>query len=1020
MERACQIEMNSGATMFRWRPGVRFLRNLTITFKFLLVPLVAAGGMLLLGAIFSNSLNDQKILLSRIADYHLVKIDKMSRLFSKLAANHVGIFNLLASADSGASEEQLYESGKHNLYQIHEITAQINGIAQDLTLNEQEAQLQQQLTEEMARYREVAISAIETATVNLALATQQMIKANKSYNEVNEIFLSLLNQVHQKSTTSIETMRHEANIRATHFGFIVLLGVIFIALITIWLAASLSGEIKSIAAVMAKLAEGDTSIEIPNEVRKDEIGTMVRAVQIFKGSLIQLSRSQADAMDLNRKLEEEIRKRTQAQEALRRANEELEVRIAARTAELAKSVEELRVLGEVSHAVNSVLDLETVLSTIVAKAVQLSATDAGAIYVFSKSRQKFRLRATYAMSKELIDAINRQEICIDDSTAIGQAAASRQPVQVPDLRDRPLPPFEDIILRSGYRALLIVPLLRVERIVGALVVRRKEPGLFPDGTVDRLQTFAAQSVLAIQNARLFSEIEEKSRALEAASHHKSQFLANMSHELRTPLNAIIGFTRLVMRRAGDTLPPKQQENLEKILASSEHLLSLINAVLDLSKIEAGRMELRPAECPLAPLLDLCLATVEPMLKTGRVRLIKDVEGPLTLFTDREKLKQILINLLSNAVKFTETGSITLRGRRLGEQVELAVADTGIGIPGAALELIFEEFRQVGDGGGRGARGGTGLGLSISRRLARMLGGDITVASEEDKGSTFTVIIPMRLAPSAPELPPIPAAGAPATGEVPLRPRDTLVLAIDDDPNVIYLLKENLADAGYRVIGAASGEEGLQKARELRPRAITLDIVMPGTDGWQVLHALKTDPVTRDIPVILVSIVDQKDLGFRLGATDYVIKPFDREALIGALARVAPRCRRILVVDDDSNVADLVRQWLEGERCAIDWAGDGVAGLERIVQSRPDVILLDLIMPRMDGLAFLDALQADAAHSDIPVIVLTAKSLTDADRQALQERVLGLIEKHGLDQEALIRQIRRGLLSTEPADADRAD
>jgi adenylate cyclase len=510
----------------------------------------------------------------------------------------------------------------------------------------------------------------------------------------------------------------------------------------------------------------------------------------------------------------------------------------------------------------------------------------------------------------------------------------------------------------------------------------------------------------------------KERA-ELASRTKSDFLASMSHELRTPLNAIIGFTRLVMRRAGDTLPPKQHENLQKILTSAEHLLSLINAVLDLSKIEAGRMEVRPTEFPLEPLLDLCLATVEPMVKAGRVGLIKDIKGPLPpLVTDQEKLKQILINLLSNAAKFTEAGSITLRGRLRGEQIELAVADTGTGIPQAALELIFEEFRQLGDGVGR-ARGGTGLGLSISRRLARMLGGEISVASEEGRGSTFTTTIPVRLAASAQELPPIPPAGLPAAIEASPELADELVLAIDDDPNVVYLLKENLADTGYRVIGAASGEEGLQKARELRPRAITLDVIMPGLDGWQVLHALKTDPLTRDIPVILVSIVDQKDLGFQLAAADYVVKPFDREALIGALARVAPRCRRILVVDDDPNVAELVRQWLEGEGCTINWAPDGVAGLERIAQARPGVIFLDLLMPRMDGFAFLDALQADAVHRDIPVIVLTAKSLTDADRRLLQERVLSLIDKRGLDREAVIREVRRALPS-RPRQVARTD
>jgi signal transduction histidine kinase/DNA-binding response OmpR family regulator len=496
--------------------------------------------------------------------------------------------------------------------------------------------------------------------------------------------------------------------------------------------------------------------------------------------------------------------------------------------------------------------------------------------------------------------------------------------------------------------------------------------------------------------------------LETASRHKSEFLANMSHELRTPLNAIIGFTRLVMRRAQDALPAKQYENLQKILTSSEHLLSLINSILDLSKIEAGRMEVRPTEFALEPLLDLCLATAEPLVKADGVRLAKDVEGRLPhLYTDQEKLKQILINLLSNAAKFTEAGSITVRGRDLGARVELSVTDTGIGIPNAALDLIFEEFRQVSSGAVQ-QRSGTGLGLAISRRLARMLGGEILAVSEEGKGSTFTVDIPTRLA-SAPQLKPTPRTACAPPAEIRPRRGEQVVLAIDDDPNVVYLLKENLADAGYRVVGAGSGEDGLQMARELHPSAITLDVVMPGIDGWQVLHTLKSDPSTRDIPVILLSIVDQKNLGFRLGAADYVVKPFGRDTLIGAVARVAPHCRRVLVVDDDPNVVEIIRQSLEGESCTIDWAPDGVAGLERIAEMRPGVILLDLLMPRMDGLAFLEALQADTAHGNIPVIVLTAKSLTGAERLLLQKRVLGLMEKHGLDRETLIRQLLQALL-----------
>jgi signal transduction histidine kinase/DNA-binding response OmpR family regulator/HAMP domain-containing protein len=499
-----------------------------------------------------------------------------------------------------------------------------------------------------------------------------------------------------------------------------------------------------------------------------------------------------------------------------------------------------------------------------------------------------------------------------------------------------------------------------------------------------------------------------------ATQAKSQFLASMSHELRTPLNAIIGFTRLVMRRAKNALPAQQYQNLEKILSSSEHLLALINSVLDLSKIEAGRMDLHMSQFPLGSLLDTCLATVEPLVKADRVQLIKDVSGPLpVLETDQDKIKQILINLLSNAIKFTEQGSITLHAQQRGQQIELAVADTGIGIPTAELEAVFEDFRQVGDA--NRARGGTGLGLAISRRFARMLGGNITVTSKEGHGSTFTVMLPLSRTANMPESPSELLRNSESNAVSDSAER--LVLAIDDDPNVVYLLKENLADAGYRVVGASSGEEGLELARKLRPKAITLDIIMPVMDGWQVLHTLKSDPATRHIPVILVSVADPKDLGFRLGAADYVVKPFDRDSLIGAMRRIAPQCRRILVVDDDSNVPDLVRQSLEGENYTVEWAADGIAALEHIAQVRPSLILLDLLMPRMDGLAFLDVLYSDAALRDIPVIVLTAKLLNAGERQMLQERVRGLVEKHGFSREDLVKEVRRVLAASEPINGD---
>jgi PAS domain S-box-containing protein len=373
-------------------------------------------------------------------------------------------------------------------------------------------------------------------------------------------------------------------------------------------------------------------------------------------------------------------------------------------------------------------------------------------------------------------------------------------------------------------------------------------------------------------------------AAEAATRAKSEFLAKMSHELRTPMNAIIGFTRLVMRRCKDILPAIQSDNLGKILISAERLLALINDILDLAKVEAGRIDIRPVTFAVEPLILECLHSVEPMLKSEKVQLVADMSPDLPpLTTDKDRLHQILTNLLSNAVKFTENGSIKILATRRGEEITIAVADSGIGIPAQALERIFEEFHQV-DGGTTRQYGGTGLGLSISRHFARLLGGDITVQSRVGHGSIFSVTIPIKYG----------AYRRPARDAQSLTdhnrgtravPQQKTILAIDDDPNMVYLLRENLAEAGYYVVGAATADEGRRKARELRPFAITLDILMPKRDGWQVLHELKTDTSMRDIPIIVLSVVDNKELAFRLGAFDCLLKPVDRDLLLAALSRI---------------------------------------------------------------------------------------------------------------------------------------
>jgi signal transduction histidine kinase len=422
---------------------------------------------------------------------------------------------------------------------------------------------------------------------------------------------------------------------------------------------------------------------------------------------------------------------------------DLEKKVEIRTHELARSVEELQALGEVSQTVNSTLDLDAVLTTIVAKAVQLSGTDAGTIYTFDESRQEFRLRATHGMTEDMIKAIAAQHITFRDAN-MGIATTQRRPIQVPDVSKEPQTPMNDIILREGYCALLVMPLLRPDRIVGALVVRRKQPGEFPKNIVDLLDTFAAQSVVAIQNARLFREIEEKGHELEIASKHKSQFLANMSHELRTPLNAILGYAELMLDSIYGEPTEKMRAVLERLQANGRHLLGLINDVLDLSKIEAGQLTLSLNDYSLSDLVHGVVAAVEPLAAEKRLMFKAEVASDLPAgHGDERRLSQVLLNLVGNAIKFTDDGEVAIRASATNGSFTIAVCDTGPGISVSDQAKIFEEFQQA-DSSITKMKGGTGLGLSIAKRIIEMHGGRIWVESEPGKGSKFHFTVPVRV------------------------------------------------------------------------------------------------------------------------------------------------------------------------------------------------------------------------------------------------------------------------------------
>jgi signal transduction histidine kinase/HAMP domain-containing protein len=418
----------------------------------------------------------------------------------------------------------------------------------------------------------------------------------------------------------------------------------------------------------------------------------------------------------------------------------------ARTGELARSVGELKALGEVGQAVSSTLDLQTVLSTIVGHAVQLTGTYAGIIYEFDEATEEFRLRASYRMEEELVEVYRATPIRLGQG-ATGGAASTKAPVQVVDLlneREEGVTRIRPVLRRLGYQSLLAVPLLLEQRIMGALTVYRREPGSFAPEVVNLLQTFATQSALAIQNARLFREIEDKSRQIEAANRHKSEFLANMSHELRTPLNAIIGFSEVLGERMFGELNEKQAEYTEDILSSGRHLLSLINEILDLSKVEAGRMELELAAFDLPLAIDNARTFVRERATRHGITVDVTVDDRLGDFVgDERKIKQILLNLLSNAVKFTpEGGRIGIEARQADGAVEISVSDTGIGIAPEDQATIFEEFRQVG-GDYAHKKEGTGLGLTLAKKFVELHGGRIWVGSEVGKGSKFTFTLPIR-------------------------------------------------------------------------------------------------------------------------------------------------------------------------------------------------------------------------------------------------------------------------------------
>ena len=785
---------------------------------------------------------------------------------------------------------------------------------------------------------------------------------------------------------SIDSARRQSKVVAGATLFTLLIAAWFIYSMITGVTEPLNAAVD----LARRIASGEFALAA-DRLPKRDLGNLLVSLRLMSEKL---RRSQLEIEEDQRKLEQRVAERTSEVEA--------------RTRELTRSVTELQVLNEVGQALSSSLDLETVLATVIARSVRLADADSGTLYQLDETDGVFDPRANFGVSDDMIETLRGPRIGLQDGP-LGICAAKRAPVQVTDaeLFNQRL---KNLRLYDGIRAVIAVPLLREEHVTGALIIRRKLAGEFAPSVVKLLQTIASQSVLAIENARLFKESQAKSEQLAVASKLKSQFLANMSHELRTPLNAIIGLTEMLHEDARDLRRAEELEPLERVLRAAHHLLELINDILDLSKIEAGKMDIHVETFAIAPLVDEVIATIGPVAaKNGNELVVHCPQDIGEMHADQGRIRQALLNLVSNASKFTENGRVTIDVARVmgkgTEEITMAVSDTGIGLSSEQMGRLFHEFVQA-DSSTTRKYGGTGLGLAISRRFCQMMGGEITVKSQLGNGSTFTIRLPARIEAAQPA----PMTRRVRTERLSVSPaKGSLILVIDDDSTVCEMMARYLQREGFAVRTATGGREGLELAHELHPAAITLDINMPDLDGWTVLAAIKGDPQLADIPVVLVTIEDNRSRGYSLGATEYMTKPIDRERLVRLLQGIrSPIGRKVLLVDDDAIMRESVRRVLEQEKWEVAEARNGRFALEHLAETCPDVIVLDLMMPEMDGFEFLVKMRQRPEWRDIPVLVLTAKDLSVEDQKRLNGDVERVMQKNASELDELLRELGRML------------